>query len=245
MGDSGSTTTANIPKELKPLYRQTADQMMALQNLSPLDDFATTDYTRGTAPLSGTEQYGIGLLPSIMQNPEESSWAFNQLQGVPDIAGEPISMTYDELMNAPTIQAQQEAFRRTAMPTIENQMSLAGLGRSQAAGNSVALAEGQMLAPLMSGELARKERTRDSRVNAILGASGQAAGLGGQSTARTAATQAAAMDAGATERGISQDAFDSIYQDIMRRQGISENALFQPFGSFVPATIGQTTTTSK
>jgi hypothetical protein len=39
-----------------------------------------------------------------------------------------------------------------------------------------------------------------------------------------------------------QSKFDAEQEDFMRRQGLAEQALFQPFGSFVPSTIGSRTT---
>lgn len=46
------------------------------------------------------------------------------------------------------------------------------------------------------------------------------------------------------ELGVKQAAIGQEYNDYLRRQGLAEQALFVPFGSFVPSTFGQRTVTN-
>ena len=54
----------------------------------------------------------------------------------------------------------------------------------------------------------------------------------------------ALMETGGVERGVEQQANAAEYQDFLRQQGLSEQATFQPFGAFVPSSLGTKTTQS-
>jgi hypothetical protein len=196
------------------------------------------------APLTGTQQRGIGLTKNIGQTPEQEDWAFNTVSAAPGVAGTVPTMTTEELMASPTIQAQQEAFTQTVQPGIENEMAMAGLGRSTALGNELAMAEASMLTPLMSEELARQERGIEREAGAMQSSAQTAGALGAQQTGRTALEQERTMEAGGTEYDVQQAQNQAAYEDMLRRQALGEAALFTPLGGFMPSTIGQTTTTS-
>src|SRR5262249_5622858 len=63
------------------------------------------------------------------------------------------------LAQDPSIKAAVDAFNQYQLPQIQNQMALAGLGQSNAAGNAVALGLGQQMAPLMQAALAREQES--------------------------------------------------------------------------------------
>lgn len=243
-GSSESTTTPTVPPELSSLYWGTGQNVLNLQNAmaGQAGDFISKQPLQ-IAPLSATQQLGINLVPQIGETPEQEQWAFDTVQAAPGVAGTVPTMTSEELLASPTIQAQQAAFEAITQPTIENEMALQGLSRGGATGNELAMAEASMLTPLMQEEIARQERGIEREAGAMQTSAQTAGALGAQQTGRTQAEQEAAMSAGGVERDVTQATNDAEYQDMLRRQALYEASLFTPLGGFVPSTIGQTTMT--
>jgi hypothetical protein len=189
-GQSGSSSTkATIPKELRPLYSQTGQELQNLQNQAPVSGFTGSNPLK-VAPLADTQRMSLGNIQE-------------QLRGG---AG--------PLESSPIVGAGQRYYEANIAPGIENRAALSGLGRSTALTNALASTEATTMLPLFQGEEARRER---------LGALG--------------------LQAGQVERGAEQDVNTAEYQDFLRRQGLSEQALFGPMGQ-LPSTIGQKTSTS-
>lgn len=237
-GSKGSSTSQqNIPDELKPLYADTGTRVRELQGLAQAKDFTGSSPLR-IAPLSGTQQYASNLVREARNRPLAEALAFRNLEGAVDAAGRRV--TGEGIENAPAIKAAQRAFEINALPGIQNQMTLAGLGRSTAGADAVARQNLAYLSPLISEELARED-ARNARLAGVLqGTAGQYGNLGAAETGRTFGTIEAAARQGEVERGAEQDTYTAAKQDELRRQALAEQALFGPLNQ-LPSTFGQTT----
>jgi hypothetical protein len=130
------------------------------------------------------------------------------------------------------------------LPTIQNEATLAGLGRSTAPQNAIADAQAQLMLPLFQDTLARGERSDVRREQATEAEINQLLGLAG--TQRGAQSNAinALMQTGGVQRGVQQQGATSAFQDYLRRQGLAEQAQFVPFGATVPSAFGSKVTSS-
>lgn len=134
MGKGGSSsTTTNIPKELRPLYTQTGQNLMALQDLNPVSNYLGNHPTQ-IAGLSGLQNQSLGLL------------------------GQNLSDATGALEDAPIMQAGHRYVENTILPGVTNEATLSGLGRSTANTNARAAAEAQTMMPLLQGEQARRDQ---------------------------------------------------------------------------------------
>ena len=206
-GPSRSTTTqqGSLAPELQPLFEQSSQRVLGLQRDAPVQPFLQPSPLQ-IAPLSGTQQTALAGIPNLQGIAERT----------PTGAG---------LESRPAVLAAQRAFRQGSVPTIVNQATLAGLGRSTALTNALAGAEAQFLLPVIQGELAREER-----------------GIERGSQAAFGATQIG-LQGGGVERDVAQAGNVASLQDFLRRQAIAETALFQPFGQLIPSGIGQQAST--
>lgn len=190
-GTSGkSSTEANIPGELKPLYTQTGKNIMGVQQASPLTEFLGTNPAK-IADMSGTQSKSLSMLNSNLDSARSTP-----------------------LENSDIVQAGNRYFNSSIAPGITNQATLSGLGRSTANTNALAAAEGQVMLPLLQGEQGRRDRMIQE-------------GFAG----------------GDIERSVEQQKNNADQADFLRRQGLSEQALFGPMGQ-LPSTFGQTGKTS-
>lgn len=191
--------------------------------------------------------------------PTQGAIPFNQSPGL-QIAGQRISG--QSIVDDPAIAAALANFRQNVQPGIENQATLAGLGRSTALTNALATSQAQMLAPMYESafgregdrinrlggaaenELGRRERSSVRSAEANQNSINQLMSLSEMLYGRRQGTQQAAMAAGQTERGIRQAGLDAQNQDYLRRQALSEQGLFTPFGQMMPSAIGSRTMTT-
>src|SRR5262245_45101628 len=134
-------------------------------------------------------------------------------------------VTGANIQSSPSFQAANEAYNTAIRPGVENRAAVSGLGRSTALTNADAAARAAYLQPTVEGELAREERGNQNEMNATL------------------AEIQAGTGAGATERGIQQAGYEAVLNDLLRRQALSEQAVYQPFGQIAPSTIGQQSAT--
>ena len=88
-----------------------------------------------------------------------------------------------------------------------------------------------------------EERGIQRELEGALGAAPLQLAAGRQESARELAAVEAQLRAGGLERGVDQAALNAQQQDFLRRQALSEQALFGPLGSVLPSAIGQTKTT--
>lgn len=241
-GTSTSKTTAEIPKELKPLYSQTAQGIISFQGRLPLTQFASPNPQAVVGPHS-LETQAMELAPQTWYEPLATTYGTQFALGAPMLAG-PVELTAEQLANAPTMLAARQAFELTGMPTIQNQMALAGLGRSTSMGDMLSRAWVASYLPLAQSEIARYQAARDLQAQLMGQMAGTLAGIGQAETARELQALNAMAQLGQTGRNIVQAAYDALYADFLRRQALAEQALFGPMGMF-PSTIGQKTTTTQ
>lgn len=141
MGGGTSQRTSqqgDIPQELKPLYRDTADRVTALQGQAPLSPFLAPAPMK-VAPIATREKQGlerIGALPELGKR----------------------RVTGESLKDSPSLKAAEEAYRVAVQPTVENTAAVSGLGRSTALTNALASSKAQYMMPTIEAELAREER---------------------------------------------------------------------------------------
>lgn len=204
-GEGG--TEANIPDELKPLYKKTANRMLRMQSQNPLTRFAKENVkdVAGTNDLSNlaqgelSELYGnepfmgaVGGSQSQMSSRADSMWKQNpwdhQASNIASdqayqnsgdaVRAAGTAVTGNMIANDPALQNQQKVFEQTTMPMIANQMGSMGLGRSGAAGQAASNAWAQQATPLMQEAANRQERGIDRRVDAYQNAASTNLGRG-------------------------------------------------------------------
>lgn len=146
-------------------------------------------------------------------------------------AGSPLDYNLDN----PYTNAAADYFNRLMLPTIQNQMGLAGLGRSSSLANAMALGQTNYTMPVMQDYLNQQQAEKNRQAGLVSSMSA----LGAEEFARKNQTLANAQQIGGTMREIAQQPLSSEYQDYLRRQALAEEATFVPFGAFVPSTIGQ------
>jgi hypothetical protein len=117
-------------------------------------------------------------------------------------------------------------------------MGLAGLGKSSSLANALALGKASQLSPLILDYINREQNALNRESDMYAGLMPQFTALGGMQTSREQAAISDAMQAGGTLRGIEQEPLTAQYQDFLRRQALSEQALFVPFGATAGPSIG-------
>jgi len=166
-----------------------------------------------------------------------------------------------DITGDPAIAAALAEFQRSVQPGIQNQAALAGLGNSSAMTNSLGQAQASMMLPLYmdafqreghrldntlgatESELSRRERSdvRQSEThNAMIDRLMQLQQMGYGQQSDAARQQ---LEAGGVQRDVVNEGYGAEQEDFLRTQGLSENALYQPFGGTLPAGLGSLTTT--
>jgi len=185
------------------------------------------------------------------------------IQGSPGVQAAYQTPTGQSLAQDPSLKAAVDAFNQYQRPTIENQMELAGLGRSNAAGNATSLALGQQLAPFMESafgreesainrgsqatenELNRRQALDINQSNANLATIPYLMNMGQDQYGRQLGQINAASQFGGLQQGVEQAGNDAAYQDFLRRQGLAEQGTYAPFGATIPSAFGSNSITSK
>jgi len=228
-GKSSSTSTQEIPGELKPLYSQTGQKNIELQNQLPISEFTNPNPTK-VAGFSGLQRSSSDLMG---QHLREASGPLSDA-GILDTTNRYDSLFSDfgtPLEESGIVQAGGRYFDKSIAPGITNQATLSGLGRSTANTNALAAAEAETMLPLMQGEQSRRDRL-------ATGDQGRRDELMAREQSRRDQLVNQGMAVGDAERQIEQERYNSEAQDALRRQGISEQALFGPMGQ-LPTTFGQ------
>jgi len=216
---------------------------------NPVFTYAPEDYiTRQTAPNylaenpmqvapeNELQKWAAANVTSLTNTPEGERIAAMYGQMAPLLAGR--MATGAGVERDPAVLAANAAFDKLMAPSIENQMGLSGLGRSSSLANSLSLGKASQLAPLIQDYINREQNTLTNQANMYASLMPQFSALGGAETARLTAALNDAMQIGGTERGIAQEPLTAQYQDFLRRQALSEQALFVPFGAMASASIG-------
>lgn len=131
-----------------------------------------------------------------------------------------------ELGNSPATQAGMEAFKMNALPVIQGQMQLQGLGNGPAVGDAAGRALGTALPSFIQNDLS-------NRLSAAQGATSLGSNLilPGQQQASNFL-----QSSGELQRGLQQDPFDSAREEQLRLQGLSESGTTGAFGTYQPIT---------
>jgi hypothetical protein len=228
----GGTTTGGIPGwDLPgmwppgPTGEGTPDRMPPIHNtLPPRPPPRTIPPRTGgetdTAPPEGPDATALNALQqfSVQPNSPDTNYAY--------------------LDQSPTIKAAMAAFNAQALPTLQNQANLSGLGRSTAATNAIANAQGQMMTPLLQDELARQERSAVRTSEATQQQIQDLLQLTGAEQGRQEQAVTGLMQTGGVQRGVGQSQLDAQFQDYLRRQGLSEEGTMLPLGQGMPSAFG-------
>jgi hypothetical protein len=138
----------------------------------------------------------------------------------------------------PFVQAAEQNFNQTVLPGIQDQFNNMGLGRSSAAGNAMAMAQGQMLLPLYQ-QAAQQEQ---QRIQNQIQNSQFMSGISQQDLSR--AEGASQFDTGLRQQAAQQQAQgqQNMFQDLMQMQGMNQqNTLGTANQLFGQGTLAQQT----
>ena len=236
-GSTSSSSQATIAPELQPLYSQTGTNVMAQQTENPLSQFNISS-PMGVAEMTNLQNYGASLVPQLAQTPGAENLATGYAMYAPYAAGR--TATGEGIATNPAITAQLENYRQNVLPGVQNQMALAGLGRSSSLGNAMALGEASMLPALYESQLAREQGALTSQAEMYGQMVPQLTALGAQETGRLGQAITAAETVGGTQQATEQAKLQAEYQDMLRRQALAEEALYTPFNQLVSTgAIGQ------
>jgi hypothetical protein len=198
------------------------------------------DYTAAnpmkTAGLDPLQEWAANNVTSLANTPQGDQIAAQYGALAPLLAGR--MATGAGASTDPAVLAAQAAFEKLTSPQIENQMGLAGLGKSSSLANSLSLGNAQMLTPLLIDYINREQSTYENQANMYASLMPQFTALGAAETNRLAAALNDAMQVGGVRRGVTQEPLTAEYQDFLRRQALAEQALFVPFGATAGASIG-------
>ena len=151
----------------------------------------------------------------------------------------------NQIANNPAVTAAINDFNLNAAPTIENQMALSGLGRTSATANALARAQASMLTPLYQQSLNLADAAAARQAAAVQSQAAMLLGYGQDQTNRLDNAIQQSLAAGQDERAIRQQYGDAAYNDFMRRQALSEESTYGPFGQTVGSQFGSTVHQSK
>lgn len=185
-----------------------------------------------------------------------------------DLSGEISNeqVTGRHLGSDPAIAQARDQFNKAMLPTIQNQATRQGLGRSTSLNAATGAAQSTYMLPLITGGLEREERSIDRRAGSAMGRGGElfrrdmergsqlfgadesrrnrlfqgAAGrqaLGGDLFNRALTQAQAVTAAGSNQRGVQQSRMDSKFNDLMRRFGAYEQGIAGPL-SMVSGVLG-------
>lgn len=220
--------------------------------------------TGGTGPTGGAEPLppGADLSKLLGLGGQPQYTGGFTVQGSPGVQAGYRNVTGQEIINDPAVAAALKSFSETVKPGILDQAGLMGLGRSDSANKAVTSAQGQILAPLYidafnraqhvndrgygatETELARRDAALQRTAEATTNQANQLAGLAGQRYGEATGAIQTAMGAGEAVQGTQQKGLSSIFNDYLRRQGLSEQSRYAPFGSVVGGTIGSKSVSS-
>lgn len=260
-GSGKSTTTNNIPDELKGLTTKTADRV---GNLQDQPGFNPGDYI-GSHPmqvpgLSGNQQAAVGQASSIGDQTGGEQSAYQSLQNATNHsyenslpwASQSGQATGATFANDPSIAAAYNAYKSQAEPGIQNQYGLMGLGKSTSAGDAMARGAAGYLYPATQEALAREQAANEAKIgrqtnaseaqigretSTALNTAGQYAGLGSQDTQRRLAGLNALLTTGGTERQVGTEQGQAAQNDFLRQQGLAEQGTYGILGQ-LPSSFG-------
>jgi hypothetical protein len=248
---------------LSPTPQQIPGQTPAEQMFMNAIFAAATGGADSTPYANTYERMAAGLMPQLA-TPAGSR--------IMEWAGAPEMQAMDQInkmltdANAPigsspaTLQAKQaleDQYKNETLPTIQNQMMLAGLGNSGALGESIARARSGVAAaevPLLQQEIANRLQTQQfgtqqyenigqnldtRRQQGIMNAITQLTGLGGTTSNRQDQRLNQALGAAGQPRELQTQQEQANFLDQQRIQAMIEQLTMGPLNIFGPSLIGQ------
>jgi len=191
-----------------------------------MTDF-TAEHPMGIAPADPLQVWASEHATDTWNAPESENLALQYGKG----AAAPLDYNLDN----PYSQAARDYFNTFMMPKIQNQMGLAGLGKSSSLANAMSMGETEFMLPIFQDYLNQQQQER----NRMAGLVPSMTALGAQDFQRQNQTLANALQTGQTMREVAQQPLSAQYQDLLRRQALAEEAEFVPYGTFIPSTFGQ------
>ena len=222
MGGGGGTSSREKVKrspEATQLAELTAQQASQLLGAHPLTEFAGAQPLQ-IAPMSGDQLATIQRLVALQNEPLLRS---NELQAL-QVAREQMGLEGPRT-------ALEGHFKNFTLPLIQSELNKAGLVTSGAYGDALAKAGGELavaMAPYQAN-------ASNAYIQALLGA-------GGAEEARATGRPRAAFNAEEAIRQIVQQGNEATFNDFLRRQNLSENAL-APGTAILTQPTGSTTDT--
>lgn len=214
---------AQVPPELRPLFGQTSALAGQFQRAASLDPFAQ-ERVFPVSPLAPLQQAAIGNVPFLGQAPVPEQLG---ILGQAGFLGGPTE-------TSPAVQAAVQGLESQIFPRVQNQLALAGLGRSGALGQELQQQAFGSLLPVFQQGLQQQQVAAQNLAN-----------IGNIQAQRGFQQQQAALRAGELQRSPEQQAIEEQRADFLRRQALAEKGLFAPLGGFIPSTIGQTSTSQQ
>lgn len=275
-GRTTAEQAAKIPEELKPLIKGSVGQVLDLQGNLPLSQF--TGYTpRGVADLSPMQRYGLENVPDLFGTDPMAMGAAHAITQLPELTSRPVETPTGELValmqllqttggpigSSPTTKAGMEAWKSAVLPTVENEMVQAGLGRSGDLLKAVGASASQAAFPLLQQEVqnrmasvpmlrdiagAQTERTLEPRrqtAEALKFGATQSTALSHEMFQQRVTAIEEAFRAGQITRDVAQEQFDAAKEEADRLQALSEAGTLGPLGQVLPSLLGRKTTQNK
>jgi hypothetical protein len=223
---------------------QAAEQQYSLGGATTGGPVGSTNFFASNpmqiAPQTDLQTYAQNLSPSLVN---AGSGALNQAQEyatlAPEVAG---TMAPAVTADNPMMQATQAAFNQTMAPTIENQLSLAGLGDSSTLGNSLALADISQLVPTQQYEQSQEQGVIEGAASMLGQMTPQLTNIGNSQASNLNTAIGTMATQGAAQQSAAQAPLTSAYEDFLRQQALAEETLFVPFGDTTAGLVGSTTT---
>jgi hypothetical protein len=178
-----------------------------------------------------TNQYGAGLTNKNGLVDQMLNRGFSREEQALQFAKQQMDVSKQapelDLKNNARINAALEAFNLTTAPEIENQMNLAGLGRSSAKADALAKAQAQMMLPLIQEEIGLQERGigrqmegANSAANTYLQAAQQ--GVNRAATGGSLGLQASEANTQRQQAALGQK-YQALQDEIKNRRDLSES----------------------
>jgi hypothetical protein len=219
-------------------------------NYTPDTAYAALEQAMGGQGIEGFAS------PSVYEGIAASSALQNPLAGGPSLQalGER-TPDLSTLTNNPMVTNAMKTWSDVQLPTLQNQASLMGLGRSSSLLKGIGASKNAFMLPIMqqaagyeSEAIGRGQQGATTEAaNALTAQQNQFGNLFNLSNADTqrklAASQQLTSMAG-TERDWAKERGNFALQDQLRRQALGENLLFQPLGG-TASMVGSTTSGGK
>lgn len=255
-GSSGQGTvtqgaTPQIPAELRPLIKQSAAGITAAQKAQPLSDLFNP-MVQNVPDLTPLQQLliqrqvgfalpggnaGSALTPNMPTGGSMTDTSGLGSASSPELASlmQLMQTTGGPVGSSPTTQqgmgVLENQFNQTTLPTIQNQLALAGLGNSGAVGRSIGDARSGVAAattPLLQQEVQNRMQSAQ-----------QLQQLGGTLAGRERSDVNAAMGAAGQQYDIAAQQAQAQFNDAQRRAALTEQVNFGPLDILGPSLIGQ------